>query len=78
MKRYYFDIRDGDKLAPDEQGMDLPHVEVAQEEAARSLADMIRDNISGQRLRHVAIEVRDQNGPVFEAKFVWDVQHTMH
>jgi hypothetical protein len=42
MKRYYFDIRDGDKLVVDEEGMELPDVEAAQEVAARTLADLVR------------------------------------
>lgn len=36
MKRYFFDIREGDKVAIDEEGKELPHVEAAQEEAALS------------------------------------------
>ena len=36
--RYYFDIREGDDLAPDDEGLELPSIERVQEEAARSLA----------------------------------------
>ena len=71
MKRYFFDIRDGDNLAVDEEGMELRDVEAAQEEAARSLADMTRDRIRSKPRWHVAIEVRDDNGPVVEASFQW-------
>jgi hypothetical protein len=42
MRRYYFDLREGDDLAPDEEGLELPSIEQVQEEAARSLADMAR------------------------------------
>ncbi|WP_309142534.1 DUF6894 family protein [Bradyrhizobium sp. sGM-13] len=49
MRRYYFDLRDGDDLAPDEEGLDLPNIERVQEEAARSLADMARDAV---RMNH--------------------------
>jgi hypothetical protein len=73
MKRYYFDIRDGDKLVADEEGMELPDVEAAQEEAARSLADLARDQARGQPSCHMAIEVRDYNGPVLEVSFLWRV-----
>jgi hypothetical protein len=45
MKRYYFDLRYGNALARDEEGVELPDIEPAQEEAARSLADMARDAI---------------------------------
>jgi len=71
MKRYFFDIRDGDNLAVDEEGMELPDVQAAQEEAALSLADMTRDRISRKPRWHVAIEVRDGDGPVAEASFQW-------
>jgi hypothetical protein len=40
--RYYFDIRD-DQLVPDEEGMILPDIEAAQEEATRTLTDLIRE-----------------------------------
>ena len=40
MKRYFFDLRDGDELTPDDEGVELSTMEAVQEEAARSLADM--------------------------------------
>ena len=45
MPRYYFDLRDGDDLAVDEEGVELRDMELVQEEAARSLADMARDAV---------------------------------
>ena len=44
MARYYFDLREGDDR-PDDEGLDLPSIERAQQEAARSLADMARDAV---------------------------------
>jgi ATP dependent DNA ligase-like protein/uncharacterized protein DUF6894 len=38
-KRNYFDLREGDDIAPDEEGMELT-IEAVQEEAPRALADM--------------------------------------
>ncbi|MEH2589959.1 DUF6894 family protein [Bradyrhizobium sp. AZCC 1721] len=43
--RYHFDLREGDDLAPDDEGLELLGSERVQEEAARSLADMARDAI---------------------------------
>ena len=43
MARYYFDLRDGDDLVPDDEGLELSCFARVQEEAARSLADMARD-----------------------------------
>ena len=75
MKRYYFDIRDGDGFSPDEEGLELPDIEAAQEEAALSLADMARDavRISRRNAHLMQIEVRDDNGPVLQARFVFAI-----
>jgi hypothetical protein len=75
MKRYYFDMRDGDGFAPDEEGLELPDIEAAREEAALSLADMARDavRISRRNARLMQIEVRNDNGPVLQAKFVFAI-----
>jgi hypothetical protein len=43
MKRYFFDLRDGDELTRDDEGLELSTTEAVQEEAARPLADMARD-----------------------------------
>ncbi|MCC8956847.1 hypothetical protein H8B02_26455 [Bradyrhizobium sp. Pear77] len=78
MRRYYFDIRDGDEIASDEEGMELPNIERVQEEAARSLADMARD-AARQITQHgdahqMAIEVRDTDGPVMQVSFSFNVK----
>jgi hypothetical protein len=81
MARYYFDIREGDELAPDEEGLELSSIERVQEEAARSLADMARDAV---RKNHdgagnqMAIEVRDDNGPVLQVKFTFEINRHKH
>jgi hypothetical protein len=49
MPRYYFDMREGDEIASDEEGMELDTLEEVQEEAARTLADMAKDGIRGGR-----------------------------
>jgi hypothetical protein len=76
MTRYFFDIREGNKFAPDEEGIELPHVEAAQIEAARSLADLVRDKIDSQPFTFMSIQVRDSDGPIVEAKFVWELLHS--
>ena len=45
--RYFFDIRD-DQLVPDEEGMILPDIEAAQEEATRTLTDLVREAMRGE------------------------------
>jgi hypothetical protein len=78
MPRYYFDIRDNDELAADDEGLDLPNLQAVQIEAARSLADMAKhavwekaETILGHRM---AVEVRDDNGPVLQAKFTFELE----
>jgi hypothetical protein len=73
MKRCYFDIRDRDGFAPDEEGLELPDIEAAQQEAALSLADLARDAVRILRRNDhlMQIEVRDDNGRVLQAKFVF-------
>ncbi|MFG3598308.1 DUF6894 family protein [Bradyrhizobium sp. RDI18] len=77
MKRYYFDLRDGDAVSVDEKGLELPDIEAVQEEAARSLVDMAKDAVRGRRFsgfgRGMEIEVRDEDGPVLQAKFTFEI-----
>lgn len=59
MRRYYFDLREGDEIFPDEEGLELSTIEKVQEEAARSMADMARDAVrAGGGSRQLSIEVR--------------------
>lgn len=71
--RYYFDLRDDDTLVPDEEGLEISDIELVQEEAARSLVDMARFAISGRPIFRMAIEVRDETGPVLEVSFRWKI-----
>jgi hypothetical protein len=78
MARYYFDVRDNGVLAVDEEGLELPDLQAVQIEAARSLADMARhavwekaETILGLRM---AVEVRDDNGPVLQARFTFELE----
>lgn len=81
MSRYYFDMRHEDEIATDEEGLELATIESVQEEAARSLADMARDAVlthrNGPRLP-MAIEVRDDNGPVLQARFTFEIERQRH
>jgi hypothetical protein len=70
--RYYFDIRDGEALYPDDEGMELGDQTAAEVEAARSLADIAND-LSPLDERHLmAVEVRTNAGPVFQAAFIYN------
>ena len=43
MTRYYFDIRDGQDLYPDAEGLDPADQKTAEIEAARALSDLAKD-----------------------------------
>ena len=77
MPRYYFDMLEGDDIVPDDEGLELDSLEAVQEEAARSLADMARDAIrkhnGAQRHRAIAIEVRDDIGPILRVAFTFTI-----
>ena len=79
MPRYYFDMREGDEVAPDEEGMELSTMEAVEEEAAHTLADMARDAMRSRSTDgagyQMSIEVRSDAGPVLQVNFTFEVQH---
>jgi len=67
MARYFFDFRSKDVTSLDDEGVELSDVESAHQEALGALADAIQDVVmQGQPDQHVAVEVRDELGPVLE------------
>jgi hypothetical protein len=77
MRRYYFDLRDGDALVVDEEGLELLNVEAVQEEAARALAGFAWDAArcsAGSDSHSLAIEVRDDAGPVMNVRFAFEIE----
>jgi hypothetical protein len=79
--RYYFDLRDGNDLAIDEEGSYFLSLEAAQEEAALSLAHMARDAVK-ELCRYpthkMEVEVRDDAGPLFHLKFAFNQKRLRH
>lgn len=76
MPRYYFDMRIGDEIAPDEEGMELSSIRAVQQEAAHALAKMASaDDLldDDDDARYMSIEVRGDQGPVLEVKFVFKI-----
>jgi hypothetical protein len=75
MKRYFFDLRDGDAVAVDEEGIELRSIAAAQEEAACSLAQMAMERAADEvrnRAHRMAIEVRDSDGPIMKVLFIFE------
>jgi len=76
MHRYYFDLRDDRGLFVDDEGLQCRNLKAVQTEAARALADMARDavHIAGSSPPHMmAIEVRDDAGPVMQIRFTIEI-----
>ncbi|WP_376701148.1 DUF6894 family protein [Bradyrhizobium australiense] len=81
MPRYYFDIREGDDVTPDDEGLELTTIEAVQVEAAHSLADMMRDAVRTRRQgvgHRMAIEVRNEKGPVLMVLCTFEVKRHRH
>jgi hypothetical protein len=73
--RFYFDIRDNDKLTRDEDGVELDGVDAARREAAQTVAQMGKDVLPGTVHWELAIEVRnDRPEPLLRAALVFDIQ----
>jgi hypothetical protein len=76
MDRYYFDLRDGDELVIDEEGLELRDIKAVQQEAALSLSGFARDSVTSfnsAQSHLMAIAVRDEHGPVMEVKFSFEI-----
>ncbi|WGD56578.1 hypothetical protein QA641_15205 [Bradyrhizobium sp. CB1650] len=76
MTRYYFDIRDGKELYPDEEGLEFRTQKEAEKEAARTLAGMARDMAPLDDRQDVAIEVRTEIGPLFQTALIFETNKT--
>ena len=71
MVRYFFDIRDGSELYPDEEGIEFRDQKAAQVEAVHTLAGLARDAAESESPHDVAIEVRSDDGPLFHAALIF-------
>jgi hypothetical protein len=75
MRRYYFDLVDSSDVSADEEGMELPDVQSAQEEAALALAALVKEmRLNGPQasLTGIAIDVRDNAGLVMRLRFEFE------
>ena len=78
MPHYYFDVRHGDHLIVDEDGFKLPNIAGVQYEATRSLMELGQDAVRSAgydacKTERMAIEVRNEAGPVLQANFTFEV-----
>ncbi|MDA9393079.1 hypothetical protein WN73_21405 [Bradyrhizobium sp. CCBAU 45394] len=76
MKRYYFDIRDGNQFIRDDEGLELPDIESARQEATAALSEIAREWGRGRPQHRMAVEVRDDRGPILEARFSFVIEQS--
>jgi hypothetical protein len=62
MPRFYFDVCEGVRFIPDEEGLELDGLEVAERMATRAAADMARDSLPKGDAQALAVEVHDTDG----------------
>jgi hypothetical protein len=62
MPLFHFDVREGQRFIPDEEGIDCPGLDAAEREAAEAAAEIGRDLLPDGRARAVSIEVRNEHG----------------
>lgn len=65
--RYYFDIHNSSNIILDDQGIDLANGADARRLALELLGQTIMEGSAGATLDQVAIEVRDETGPLLRA-----------
>ncbi|MCA1457689.1 hypothetical protein I6F35_31625 [Bradyrhizobium sp. BRP22] len=74
MPRYYFDTRDNEKFVPDELGLEIASFEKVRAVASVAMADLARDVLPGSVARDLAIEVRNDAGPVLRVSLRFEVE----
>ncbi len=62
MPRFYFDVREGSRFAPDEDGLEFDGLDHAEREAALAAAEIGRDRLPKGDAREITIEVRNEHG----------------
>jgi hypothetical protein len=62
MPRFYFDVREGEKFTPDEEGLDLASLEAAKREFKVAAAAIGHERLPKEDAREVMVKVRDAGG----------------
>ena len=61
MPRFYFDVREGARFVPDDEGLEFPGLDAAEREAAEAVASIGRDLLPKGDACEVTIEVRNEH-----------------
>lgn len=75
MALYFFDVRDDNRVYPDDQGTEMDGLNEARTEAFAALADYVKDIRPTEDRRRVAIEVRNENSqPLLKAVMIFEIE----
>ncbi len=61
MPRFYFDLREGASLIPDDEGLECDSLEVVEREAVAGAAHIVQNQQPKGSSRTVTVEVRDEH-----------------
>jgi hypothetical protein len=61
MPQFYFDVREGDHLISDHEGVELDSLDDAEEKAVYAAAQIGQDRLPRGEVHQVAVEVRDES-----------------
>ncbi|MCP3401535.1 DUF6894 family protein [Bradyrhizobium sp. CCGB20] len=78
MARYFFDIRDDGGVYPDEEGLEFATQREAEVEATQTLAGLAQDLAVQDERPDVAVEVRTEEGRVFQAALIFESNAKRH
>jgi hypothetical protein len=62
MPRFYFDVREEDRVTPDEVGVELESLEAAEREAIRMVTGIGHESLSKDRSSEIEVQVKDKEG----------------
>lgn len=62
MPRYFFDLSSNGETFPDPEGSELPNLESAEDEAAKTLLEIAREKLPDGTYHEASIQVRDEAG----------------
>lgn len=66
--RYYFNLRDGTDVIPDDEGSEFATFSAARAEARASLLDLVKDDLrSGRPAINWQIEIADRQGKLIDS-----------
>ncbi|MDB5645886.1 hypothetical protein [Methylobacterium sp.] len=61
MPLFYFDVREGSTFVQDEEGIDFPDLDKAEQEAIQAVVSIGRERLPRGDTRDVTVEVQDEN-----------------